>query len=229
MKAPAPGKRRRIDEDPQAYARRMANYIRLLEFIVAVLLLSVGIQQSVYPFDYLIILALLLAYPLIAQTIAAYMERKGQRQQETSRILVQVDAVMIGIAMAALHFSLVPAMTLLIIVHANAVTSGGLYIWLMNIFGTVAGAVVRQSGARLSYPASRPDADDAESDVDARTRSVCRRHRISDPHPDPGAADRAGAHRAAAESRRWSYRGSWPSTCPRRYGARCSPASATPK
>ncbi|MFN3712933.1 MAG: adenylate/guanylate cyclase domain-containing protein [Alcanivoracaceae bacterium] len=142
VKAPAPGKRRRIDEDPQAYARRIANYIRLLEFIVAVLLLSVGIQQSVYPFDYLIILALLLAYPLIAQTIAAYMERKGQRQQETSRILVQVDAVMIGIAMAALHFSLVPAMTLLIIVHANAVTSGGLYIWLMNIFGTVAGAVV---------------------------------------------------------------------------------------
>jgi adenylate cyclase len=139
--APAPGKRRRIDEDPQAHARRMANYIRLLEFIIAVLLLSVGIQQAVYPFDYLIILALLLAYPLIAQIIAAYMERKGQRQQETSRVLVQVDAVIIGIAIASLHFALVPAMTLLIIVHANAVTSGGLYIWLMNIFATVVGAV----------------------------------------------------------------------------------------
>ena len=142
MKAsPVPGKRRRIDEDPQAHARRMANYIRMLEFIVAVLLLSVGIQQKVYPFDYLVILAVLLAYPLIAQIAAAYMERKGQRQQETSRILVQVDAVMIGLAISALHFSMVPALALLIIVHANAVTSGGLYIWLMNIFGTVVGAV----------------------------------------------------------------------------------------
>lgn len=142
MKAsPAPGKRRRIDEDPQAHSRRMANYIRMLEFIVAVLLLSIGIQQRVYPFDYLLILALLLAYPLVAQIIAAYMERKGQRQQETSRVLVQLDAILIGIAIAALHFSLVPSMALLIIVHANAVASGGLYIWLMNIFGTVVGAV----------------------------------------------------------------------------------------
>ena len=142
MKAsPTPGKRRRIDEDPQAHSRRMANYIRMLEFIVAVLLLSIGIQQRVYPFDYLLILALLLAYPLVAQIIAAYMERKGQRQQETSRVLVQLDAILIGMAIAALHFSLVPSMALLIIVHANAVTSGGLYIWLMNIFGTVAGAV----------------------------------------------------------------------------------------
>ena len=142
MKAsPVPGKRRRIDEDPQAHSRRMANYIRLLEFIVAVLLLSIGIQQRVFPYDYLLILALLLAYPLVAQIIAAYMERKGQRQQETSRILVQLDAILIGIAIASLHFSLVPSMALLIIVHANAVTSGGLYIWLMNIFGTVVGAV----------------------------------------------------------------------------------------
>src|SRR5690606_10379916 len=82
-----------------------------------------------------------LAYPLVAQIIAAYMERKGQRQQETSRVLVQLDAILIGIAIAALHFSLVPSMVLLTIVHANAVTSGGLYIWLMNIFGTVVGAV----------------------------------------------------------------------------------------
>lgn len=138
---PAPAKRRRIDEDPQAHARRMANYIRILEFIVAVLLLAVGIQQSVYPFDYLILIALLLGYPLVAQIIAAHMERKGQRQQETSRVLVQVDAIMIGVAIAALHFSMVPALALLIIVHANAVTSGGLYIWLMNIFATVVGAV----------------------------------------------------------------------------------------
>ena len=142
MKAtPAPGKRRRIDEDPQAQSRRMANYIRLLEFVVAVLLLSVGIQQSVFPFDYLLILALLLAYPLIAQIIAAYMERKGQRQQETSRVLVQLDAILIGLAISALHFSLVPSLALLIIVHANAVSSGGLYIWLMNIFATIVGAV----------------------------------------------------------------------------------------
>ena len=86
MKAsPTPGKRRRIDEDPQAHSRRMANYIRMLEFIVAVLLLSIGIQQRVYPFDYLLILALLLAYPLVAQIIAAYMERKCRLSDRQSR------------------------------------------------------------------------------------------------------------------------------------------------
>ncbi|PKM21625.1 MAG: adenylate cyclase [Gammaproteobacteria bacterium HGW-Gammaproteobacteria-14] len=138
----ANGKRRRVDEDPQAHARRMANYIRMLEFIVAVLVLTVGIIQKVYPYDYMIILAVLLGYPLIAQIIAAYMEKKDQRQQQTSRVLVQLDAILIGVAMAALHFALVPAMALLIIVHANAVTSGGVYIWLMNIFGTVVGAVI---------------------------------------------------------------------------------------
>lgn len=137
-----PATTRRHDyEDPQAHARRMARYMRLLEFVVASLVLTVGIQQGIYPFDYLLVLALLLGYPLIAQIIAFYMEKQGQRQQETSRILVQLDAVLIGIAMAALHFALVPALALLIIVHANAVSSGGLYIWLMNIFGTIVGAV----------------------------------------------------------------------------------------
>ena len=197
MKAsPAPGKRRRIDEDPQAHARRMANYIRMLEFIVAVLLLSVGIQQKVYPYDYLVILAVLLAYPLIAQIIAAYMERKGQRQQETSRVLVQVDAVMIGLAIAALHFSMVPALALLIIVHANAVTSGGLYIWLMNIFGTVVGAV---AGALILGFKILPVEETPEM-LSLMSWPVRWCIFLPDPLSNPYPAVRSGAHGQSAEA-----------------------------
>ena len=137
--APAPSRRQ---EDPSVVARRMANYIRLLEFLVAAVALVAGIIKNVLPFEYLLVLAILLGYPLVAQTIAALRERKAQKEEQIYKVLVQLDAIFIGIAMASLHFALIPCMALLIIVHANAVTSGGLYIWLMNIVWTVLGAVV---------------------------------------------------------------------------------------
>lgn len=131
---------RRVTEDPSAVIRRMANYIRLLEFLVAVLAIGAGISKNVLPFDYIIMVAVLLAYWMVAQFIALFMERKGQRQEQTSRILVQLDAIIIGISMAALHFSMVPCLAVLIIVHANAVTAGGLYTWLMTVVWTILGA-----------------------------------------------------------------------------------------
>lgn len=135
-------KRRPRQEDPHARSRRQANYIRLLEFVVAAIILSAGIYWQLYPELYMLMVALLLAYPLLAQSIAYTLERKGRRQQEAHRILVQVDAVLIGLTIAALHFSLIPSLALLIIVHANAVSSGGIRPWLLNILLTGTGCLV---------------------------------------------------------------------------------------
>lgn len=132
-------KKRRY-EDSRARVRRQANSIRIVEFLVAVATLAAGIYLEVYPRLYLLVVAVLLAYPLLAQGLSWYLDRKDRRQQEASRIMVQMDAFIIGIAIAALHFTVVPSMALLVMVHANAVTSGGVRPWLMNILFTFVGA-----------------------------------------------------------------------------------------
>lgn len=143
MNAPATNGQKKLNrEDPQAKARRMSNYIRLLEFLVAVVILIAGIQNKAYPFDYYLMVALLLAYPLLAQIIAALMERNGTLQQATANALIQLDSVIIGITIAALQYAVVPSISLLIIVNANAVTGGGLFLWLMNFVWLIVGAVV---------------------------------------------------------------------------------------
>lgn len=142
MKSTPATTRRRQQVDMMVRARRNANYIRILEFLVAAITLFAGIHLELFPFDYLLVLALLLGYPLIAQIIAAYMERKDHKQQETSRLLVQLDSLVMGFAMASLHFSLVPCLALLIIVHANAAASGGIYLWIITLAGTLIGAAL---------------------------------------------------------------------------------------
>ncbi len=134
-------KKRRY-QDPRARVRQQANFIRILEFLVAVVTLAAGIYMDLFPRLYLLVLAALLAYPLLAQSLAWYLEVKGQRQQEAARVLVQLDALFIGLAIAALHFAVVPSLALLIIVHANAVTSGGIKPWLLNICLTLVGAAL---------------------------------------------------------------------------------------
>lgn len=143
MSPPAPNGHKKLNrEDPQAKARRMSNYIRLLEFLVAITTLAVGIQNKIFPFDYILVIAILLAYPLIAQVITAVMERRSQLQQQTVSALIQIDAVFIGLTMATLHFTVVPCIALLIIVNANAVTGGGLFLWLMSFVWVVVGAFI---------------------------------------------------------------------------------------
>jgi len=143
MNAPAKnGQKKLTREDPQAKARRMSNYIRMLEFLVAAVIVIAGIQNRVYPFDYYLLVALLLGYPLIAQVIAAIMERRGNLQQATANTLIQLDSMFIGITIAVLHYAVVPAIALLIIANANAVTGGGLFLWLINFVWLVIGAAI---------------------------------------------------------------------------------------
>ena len=117
--APAPA-RQRHREDPSMVARRMANYIRLLEFLVAAVTLVAGIYTGVFPFDYLLVLALLLGYPLLAQAIAALRERKAQNEEQIYKVLVQLDAIFIGIGFDRAEIVLLPLYNLELLLKVYA-------------------------------------------------------------------------------------------------------------
>lgn len=132
----------RPSQAPLLQQQRQANVLRIFIFVIAVLLLAVGIGQERYPFDYLLMVATLLAYPLVAQVIDLYQNRNGLSAFQANRVLTQTDALMIGAAMASLHFDLVPSLVLLIIVHSSTLAYGGLLSWLLNVFLTFVGAAV---------------------------------------------------------------------------------------
>ncbi|KGD63193.1 adenylate cyclase [Alcanivorax nanhaiticus] len=149
-------KARRPVVGPMERARRQANYIRLLAFLVAVMMLVVGLKLQLYPEMYLLGVAGLLAYPLIAQGVLFAAERRDIPESSVHQWLMQMDAMVIGMTCALLHFALVPSLVLLIIVHANAVTSGGLKSWALNLLMTTIGALVM--GAALGFPYLSPSA-----------------------------------------------------------------------
>jgi len=127
---------------PLLQQQRQANVLRIFIFVIAVLLLAAGIGQELYPFNYLLMVAILLAYPLIAQAIDLYQNRHGLSAFQANKVLTQTDALMIGAGMAALHFDLIPSLVLLIIVHSSTLAYGGLKSWLLNIFLTFVGAAI---------------------------------------------------------------------------------------
>ncbi|WP_297766715.1 adenylate/guanylate cyclase domain-containing protein [uncultured Alcanivorax sp.] len=144
-------KARRPQIGPMERARRQANYIRLLAFLVAAMILMAGLKLELYPQLYMLGVAGLLAYPLIAQGMLFLAEKQDRPQKPVHQLLMQADAMIIGVVCALLHFALVPSLVLLIIVHANAVSSGGLKPWLLNLLMTAIGALVM--GWVLGFPA----------------------------------------------------------------------------
>ncbi len=60
-------KARRSQIGPMERARRQANYIRLLAFLVAATILMAGLKLELYPQIYMLGVAGLLVYPLTAQ------------------------------------------------------------------------------------------------------------------------------------------------------------------
>ncbi|MCG8392896.1 MAG: adenylate cyclase [Pseudomonadales bacterium] len=143
-------KARRPQIGPMERARRQANYIRLLAFLVAAMMLMAGIKLELYPELYMLGVAGLLAYPLAAQGVLFMGEKQDRPQKPVHQLLMQMDAMIIGLVCALLHFALVPSLVLLIIVHANAVSSGGLKPWLLNVLMTAIGAGLM--GMLLGFP-----------------------------------------------------------------------------
>ena len=118
MSSTSKKKARRPLIGPMERARRQANYIRLLAFLVAAMMLVAGLKLELYPQLHLLGVAGLLAYPLVAQGILFLAMKKDKPQKPVHQALMQSDAMIIGVACALLHFALVPSLVLLIIVHA---------------------------------------------------------------------------------------------------------------
>lgn len=134
---------RRPTLDPIERARRLTNYIRLLAFAVAAMILMAGIVLGVFSYLHLLGVAGLLAYPLIVQSVLVILGRGDSKGVEKlAPWVMHLDAAVIGAACAALHFAVVPSLALLIIVHANSAGGGGLRVWLLNAGMTVLGALV---------------------------------------------------------------------------------------
>ncbi|RJG19494.1 adenylate cyclase [Alcanivorax profundi] len=155
MSSTSKKKARRPLIGPMERARRQANYIRLLAFLVAAMMLVAGLKLELYPQLHLLGVAGLLAYPLVAQGILFLAMKKDKPQKPVHQALMQSDAMIIGVACALLHFALVPSLVLLIIVHANAVSSGGLKPWLLNLLMTSIGALLM--GYLLGFAYLPPD------------------------------------------------------------------------
>ena len=106
---------RRLHIGPMERARRQANYIRLLAFLVAAMILMAGLKLELYPQIYMLGVAGLLAYPLIAQGMLYVTEKQDRPLKPVHQLLMQIDAMIIGVVCALLHFALVPSMVLLIL------------------------------------------------------------------------------------------------------------------
>ncbi len=148
-------KARRPQLGPMERARRQANYIRLLAFLVAAMILMAGLKLNLFPELYMLGVAGLLIYPMSAQGVLFLFEKQDRPTKTVHQLLMQADAMVIGLVCALLHFSLVPAMVLLIIVHANSVSSGGLKPWLLNVLMTGVGALLM--GWALGFQVLEPE------------------------------------------------------------------------
>lgn len=131
---------RRAHLDPMERARRLNDHIHLLAFAVAGMMIVAGIGLRLYPSQYLLLVAGLLAYPLTMRAVRLLAERRDWRLQRLAPLLMQLDAAIIGVACAGVHFAVMPTLVLLIIVHASAMSRGGLGLWLSNLLMTTLGA-----------------------------------------------------------------------------------------
>ena len=148
-------KARRPQLGPMERARRQANYIRLLAFLVAAMILMAGLKLNLFPELYMLGVAGLLIYPMSAQGLLFLFDKQDRPTKTVHQLLMQADAMVIGLVCALLHFALVPAMVLLIIVHANSVSSGGLKPWLLNVLMTGVGALLM--GWMLGFQVLSPE------------------------------------------------------------------------
>ena len=118
----------------------LANVIRLLAFLMATLLLVTGVALSLYPYLTLIGGAAILTYALLGQVTANAFKQRSQHGDKAHRCVMVIDALVIGCGAALLQFALVPTLTLIIIVHVNAMIHGGFRLWLLNMLAFLAGA-----------------------------------------------------------------------------------------
>lgn len=120
----------------QTQLRRQTIQVRWIAFLVAAATLAAGLYLGALGTAQIVLTGILLIYPPLTQWALQ------RRQQEPHSLLMQLDALMLGLCLPALQFAPVPSATVLIMVHANAVTSGGIRPWLLNLLLTALGSAL---------------------------------------------------------------------------------------
>lgn len=121
---------------------KQARYIRYLAFLAVIATLAAGMAMRVYPKSVAVVIVLMFAYPGTAHWLAEQMLRRARPVASVNATLFVTDAVMLGIAIAAMQFAVVPSLMVMMIVASNAMALGGVQTFMMSIAFTVLGSLV---------------------------------------------------------------------------------------
>lgn len=125
-------------------ASKQARYARRLAFLVVAGTLAAGLMTHAYLQAPLItvMIAVLLVYPGLVHAIAERLARAGRAAGTVNAVVFVLDSLMLGISIAAMQFTVVPSLMVMMIVASNAMALGGAQTFLMSLAVTLLGTLV---------------------------------------------------------------------------------------
>lgn len=121
---------------------KQARYARYLAFLVVAGTLAAGIASHAYPKPLAALLPAIMLYPGIVHWLAGQMLRRARSPGTVNAMLYVLDALMLGVSIAAMHFAVVPSLMVMMIVASNAMALGGVQTFLMSLAVTVLGSIL---------------------------------------------------------------------------------------
>ncbi|MFP5382557.1 MAG: adenylate/guanylate cyclase domain-containing protein [Gammaproteobacteria bacterium] len=125
---------------------KQARYTRVLAFLVVAATLATGIAARKYGGYQGLLIPLFIAYPPLAHRLAEFLLSRAHPAPRVNAMLFIADAIMLGIAIAAMQFAVVPSLMVLMIVASNAMAIGGVQTFVMSLattlFGCLAGILL---------------------------------------------------------------------------------------
>ncbi len=123
---------------------KQARYARRLAFLVVAGTLAAGLMTRAYQ-DALtvgVLIAFLIIYPSLIDGLASTLGRMGKSAGSVNATIFIVDAITLGISIAAMQFAVVPSLMVMMIVAANAMSLGGVQTFLMSLAVSLIGALL---------------------------------------------------------------------------------------
>lgn len=120
---------------------KQARYTRALAFLVVAATLAAGIATKTWDIRQGLLIPVFIAYPPLVHRLAEYLLSRAQPVPRVNATLYVLDAVMLGIAIAAMHFSVVASLMILMIVASNAMAIGGVQTFVMTFAVTLLGCL----------------------------------------------------------------------------------------
>lgn len=121
---------------------KQARYIRYLAFLVVIATLAAGLAMRAYPKSVVVVMVLMFIYPGSAHWLAEQMLRRSRPVGTVNATLFMLDAIMLGIAISAMQFAVVPSLMVLMIVASNAMALGGVQTFMMSLAFSLLGSLL---------------------------------------------------------------------------------------